>query len=54
MTAPGWVPWVLTAVLAIATLVLALRAQSSRKNTGRSEVGAVEEPSDRLEGEQRP
>jgi hypothetical protein len=48
------VPWVLTAVLAIATLVLALRAQSQSKNTGRSEAGAAEESPDRRAGEQRP
>jgi hypothetical protein len=49
-----WVPWVATAVLAIATLLLALRAQSQDKSAGENEGGRIEAPSDLGEEEQRP
>jgi hypothetical protein len=49
-----WVPWVLTAVLATATLLLALRAQSQDKSPAENEVSGGEESPDLREEDQLP
>jgi hypothetical protein len=54
VTAPDWVPWVLSAVLGIATLVLALHAKSQSEKPDGSQTGASEEFPDLREGGQRP